>query len=64
MVSNGTISVARMIDSSRSRPRQFRKTKLNAASEQMNSDSSTVVPVTRTELKTKVATGARSKASW
>ncbi len=52
-----------MIDSSTSRPRQFRNTNEKAASEQMKSDRMTVSPVTRTELKTKVATGARRKAS-
>jgi hypothetical protein len=39
MVSNGTISVAMMMASTRSRPRHFRKTKANAASEQTKSDS-------------------------
>ena len=35
----------------------------NPAAEQRRSDSATVTPVTRTELKTKVATGARWKAA-
>ena len=53
MVSNGTISVAMMTASTRSRPRHFRKTKEKAASEQTKSDSTTVTPVTSTELKMK-----------
>ena len=62
MVSNGTISVAMMIASTTSRPRHFMKTKAKAAIEQTKSDSTTVTAVTKTELKMKVATGARWKA--
>jgi hypothetical protein len=59
MVSNGTISVARMIDSATSRPFQPMKTKENAAIEQNSSDSTTVTPVTMTEFRMNSATGAR-----
>ena len=55
MVSNGTISVAMMTASTTSRPRHFMNTKAKAASEQTKSDSTTVTPVTSTELKMKVA---------
>ena len=62
IVSKGTISVATMAASTISRPRHLRNTKAKPASEQTKSESTTVTPVTSTELKMKVATGARRNA--
>ena len=63
MVSKGTISVAKITVSARSRPFHFTKAKANAAAEHTANEAMTVTPVTRTELNTNNATGARLNAS-
>jgi hypothetical protein len=63
IVSNGTISVARITVRMKSRPLHPMKTKANAAIEQASSERITVTPVTSTEFMMNRATGARSKAA-